>query len=116
MRPGSITSVTSTQTEKLPSSTTTIRTGRGPVIDERQIPFNDFHGSVRREYVQAFQAPASRKTTTGEAIDRHRQSPRLMTEDEAGEWDLSTHVHRETHALDIAKKWLLATTKEGEPS
>lgn len=31
-----------------------------------------------------------------------------MSEDESGEWDLSTHVHRETHALDIAKTWLIA--------
>jgi deoxycytidylate deaminase len=83
-----------------------IRAGRGVPLDNGPIPFMPFLGVAPRRYVQAFQAPAARKTTTGEAIDRHRQSPRLLVEDESGEWDLSTHIYREVHALEIAQTWL----------
>jgi Deoxycytidylate deaminase len=83
-----------------------ISTARGGSVDNRKIPFIPFLGVAPRRYLSAFQAPRDRKSGDGKAIPRHEGSPRLLIEDERGEWDLSTHIVREVHALEIAKNWL----------
>jgi deoxycytidylate deaminase len=83
-----------------------INTIRSSTADTGRIPFVPFLGVAPRRYAQAFQAPPSRKTASGKAIERHGHSPRLLIEDETGEWDLSTHIPREAHALDLARDWL----------
>lgn len=78
----------------------TIRTTPAGSLDT--VPFLPFIGVAPRRYAVAFSAPKHRKHKTGAAVDRHAQSPRLLREDEIGEWDLSTHLVRERHALEIA--------------
>jgi deoxycytidylate deaminase len=83
-----------------------IDTGRGISLDTNPIPFVPFIGVAPRRYRQAFNTPpAFRKGKRGEAVRLQERSPRLLIEDPNGEWDLSTHLHRENAALDRAT-WL----------
>jgi len=81
----------------------TIRTTMSGGLDT--IPFLAFIGVAPRRYTSAFSAPARRKDKTGVAVPRYAQSPRLTQEDEVGEWDLSTHLVKEQHAVEIVVKF-----------
>jgi hypothetical protein len=78
------------------------------------VPFLPFIGVALRRYAVAFSAPKHRKHKTGAAVDRHAQSPWLLREDEMGEWDLSTHLVRERHALEIAASFGTAKEEKSE--
>jgi cytidine deaminase len=82
-----------------------IDTGKGISEVPGRVPFRPFIGVAPRRYEAAFTMPPLRKNKdTGEVI-RIEDSPRLLIEDQTGEWDLSTHIVREGHALDKAA-WL----------
>ena len=80
----------------------TVRTVETGELDS--VPFLPFIGVAPRRYPKAFTAPIHRKERTGEAVARFARSPRLLLEDETGEWDLSTHLARELNAIELSAK------------
>jgi cytidine deaminase len=87
-----------------------IDTEKGGAQVPGRIPFRPFIGVAPRRYQAAFTMPDKRKDSKGVVLPG-QGIPRLLIEDQDGDWDLSTHIPREDHALGMAD-WLKEAYKQ----